>query len=112
MKQKEVIYGNSNGTSVKDKNNSGQQAKKECFLPCEETSTKRQGASSSLSGMRKNMLSFTIKRLCDVSHFSCVQLFVTPWILEPKKITSATVSTVSPSISHEVMGKDAMILVF
>ena len=33
-------------------------------------------------------------------------------ILEPKKIKSATVSTVSPSISHEVMGLDAMIFVF
>ena len=31
---------------------------------------------------------------------------------EPKKIKSATVSTVSPSICHEVMGLDAMILVF
>ena len=33
-------------------------------------------------------------------------------ILEPRKIKSATVSTVSPSINHEVMGPDAMILVF
>ena len=33
-------------------------------------------------------------------------------ILEPKKIKSDTVSTVSPSISHEVMGPDAMIFVF
>ena len=33
-------------------------------------------------------------------------------ILEPKNIKSATVSTVSPSICHEVMGPDAMILVF
>ena len=33
-------------------------------------------------------------------------------ILEPKKIQSDTVSTVSPSICHEVMGLDAMILVF
>ena len=33
-------------------------------------------------------------------------------ILEPGKIKSATVSTVSPSISYEVMGLDAMILVF
>ena len=33
-------------------------------------------------------------------------------ILEPRKIKSDTVSTVSPSISHEVMGPDAMILVF
>ena len=33
-------------------------------------------------------------------------------ILKPRKIKSATVSTVSPSISHEVVGPDAMILVF
>ena len=33
-------------------------------------------------------------------------------ILEPLKIKSVTVSTVSPSISYEVMGPDAMILVF
>ena len=33
-------------------------------------------------------------------------------ILEPPKIKSETVSTVSPSVSHEVMGPDAMILVF
>ena len=33
-------------------------------------------------------------------------------ILEPQKIKSDTVSTVSPSISHEVMGLDAMIFVF
>ena len=31
---------------------------------------------------------------------------------EPKKIKSDTVSTVSPSISHEVMGLDAMIFIF
>ena len=33
-------------------------------------------------------------------------------ILEPKKIKSDTVSTVSPSICHEVMGPDAVILSF
>ena len=33
-------------------------------------------------------------------------------ILEPPKIKSDTVSTVSPSISHGVMGPDAMIFVF
>ena len=33
-------------------------------------------------------------------------------ILEPPTIKSATVSTVSPSICHEVMGLDAVILVF
>ena len=33
-------------------------------------------------------------------------------MLEPRKIKSDTVSTVSPSICHEVMGPDAMMLVF
>ena len=33
-------------------------------------------------------------------------------ILEPQKINSATVSTVSPSIFYEVMGLDAMIFTF
>ena len=33
-------------------------------------------------------------------------------ILEPPKIKSDTVSSVSPSIYHEVMGPDAVILVF
>ena len=33
-------------------------------------------------------------------------------ILEPRKIKPATVSTVSPSICYEVMGPDAMILLF
>ena len=33
-------------------------------------------------------------------------------ILEPPKIKSDTVSTVSPSISHEVMGPDAMTFFF
>ena len=32
-------------------------------------------------------------------------------ILEPGKIKSVTVSTVSPSMCHEVLGLDAMILV-
>ena len=33
-------------------------------------------------------------------------------ILEPKRIKSVTVSIVSPSVCHEVMRQDAMILVF
>ena len=33
-------------------------------------------------------------------------------ILEPKKVKPITVSIVSPSICHEVVGLDAMILVF
>ena len=33
-------------------------------------------------------------------------------ILEPKKIKSVTVSIVSPSIRHDVVGPDAMIFAF
>ena len=33
-------------------------------------------------------------------------------ILEPKKIKSVTVSIISPSVCHKVMGPDAMVLVF
>ena len=33
-------------------------------------------------------------------------------ILDPKKIKSVTISIVSPSICYEVMGPDAMILIF
>ena len=33
-------------------------------------------------------------------------------ILEPRKMKSTTVSTVSPSIGHDVIGQDTMILVF
>ena len=33
-------------------------------------------------------------------------------ILKPKKMKSVTVSIVSPSICHEVMGPDALIFVF
>ena len=33
-------------------------------------------------------------------------------ILEPKKTKSITASIISPSICHEVMGPDAMILIF
>ena len=38
--------------------------------------------------------------------------FMAAVILETKKIKSLTVSIVSPSICHEVMGLDVMILVF
>ena len=42
---------------------------------------------------------------------SCLQSLAIV-ILEPKKINSVTVSIVSPSICHEVIGLDTMILVF
>ena len=61
-----------------------------------------------------NMLSrFVITFLPRSKHLLilCLQsLFAV--ILEPKKIKSVTVAIFSPSICHEVMGPDAMILVF
>ena len=37
---------------------------------------------------------------------------ITVVILKPKKIKSVTASAFPPSICHEVMGPDAMVLVF
>ena len=61
-----------------------------------------------------NMLSrLVITFLPRSKHFSISWLHSpSAVILQPEKIKSATVSTVSPSICHEVMGPDAMILVF
>ena len=61
-----------------------------------------------------NMLSkFVIAFLPRSNHF-LISWLQSPSaeILEPKKIKSVTVSIVSPSIYHEVMGLDVMILVF
>ena len=61
-----------------------------------------------------NMLSrFDIAFLPRSKHLfiSCLQSPSTV-LLEPKKIKPVTDSIVSPSICHEVMGPDAMILVF
>ena len=59
---------------------------------------------------RFNMLSnFPFKEKCLLISWLQSQSAV---ILEPPKIKSVTVSTVSPSICYEVMGLDTMILVF
>ena len=61
-----------------------------------------------------NMLSrFAMTFLPRINHL-LISWLQSPFavILEPKKIKSDTVSTVSPSISHEVMGPDAMIFFF
>ena len=54
-----------------------------------------------------------------IGFFSRIKCFLISWlqslsavILEPKEIKSATASTFSSSISQEVTGPDAMILVF
>ena len=44
--------------------------------------------------------------------FNFVAVVTSTVIFEPKKIKRLTVSIVSPSICHEVMGPDAMTLVF
>ena len=61
-----------------------------------------------------NMLSRLVITFFPKSNYLLISLLQSPSavILEPTKIKSATVSTVSPSICHEMMGSDAMILVF
>ena len=60
-----------------------------------------------------NMLSRLVRTFLPRSKHLSISWLQSPSavILEPKKIKSATVSSVSPSISHEVMGPDTMILV-
>ena len=59
--------------------------------------------------MSRLVITFLPRSVCLL--ISCLQS-PSAVILEPKKIKSDTVSTVSPSISHEVMGPDDMIWVF
>ena len=61
-----------------------------------------------------NMLSRLVITLLPRSRHLLISWLQSPSavILEPQNIKSDTVSTVSPSICHEVMGPDAMILVF
>ena len=61
-----------------------------------------------------NMLSRLVRTFLPRSKHLLISWLQSPSavILEPPKIKSATVSTVSPSISHEVMRRDAMIYVF
>ena len=61
-----------------------------------------------------NMLSRFVKAFLSRSKCLLISWLQCPStvILEPRKIKSVTVSIVSPSICREVMGPDAMILVF
>ena len=70
--------------------------------------------SSSTLSLLLNMLSRLVITFLPRSKHLLISWVQSPSavILEPKKIKSDTVSTVSPSISHEVMGPDAMIFVF
>ena len=61
-----------------------------------------------------NMLSRLVTTLLSRSKCLLISWLQSPStvILEPKKIKSVTDSSFSPSVCHEVMGLDAMILVF
>ena len=60
-----------------------------------------------------NMLSWLVLAFLPRSKCVLISWLQSPSavILEPKKIKSLTVSIVSPSICHEVMGPDAMIMI-
>ena len=61
-----------------------------------------------------NMLSRLVLTFLPRSKHHLISWLQSPsaMMLEPRKIKSDTVSTVSPSMSHEVMGLDAMIFIF
>ena len=61
-----------------------------------------------------NMLSRLVITFLPRSKYLLISCLQSPSavILEPQKIKSEPVSTVSPSICHKVMGPDAMIFVF
>ena len=62
-----------------------------------------------LNTLSRFVITFVLKSKC--LFISCLQS-LSAVTLKPKKIKSTTVSTFSPSICHEVMELDAMILVF
>ena len=61
-----------------------------------------------------NMLSRLVITFVPRSKYLLISWLQSPYavILEPPEIKPDTVSTLPPSISHEVMGPDAIILVF
>ena len=74
----------------------------------------RQTSVSKVMSLRFNMLSRIVIAFLPRSRCHLISWLQSPTavILEPKKIKSVTVSIVSPSICHEVMGQDAMIFIF
>ena len=69
---------------------------------------------SKVTSLLFNMLSMLVLAVLPRSKHLLISWLQSPptMILEPPKIKSVTVSIVSPSICHEVMGPDAMTLVF
>ena len=74
----------------------------------------RQTSVGKVTSLLLNMLSRLVITLLPRSKHLLISWLQSPSavILEPPKIKSATVSTVSPYISQEMMGPDAMIFVF
>ena len=74
----------------------------------------RQTFVGKVMSLLSNMLSWLVIAFLSRSKHLLISWLQSPSavILEPPKIKSVTVSIVSPSICHEVMGLNAMILVF
>ena len=74
----------------------------------------RQTFVSKVMSLLLNMLSMLVIAFLPRSKCLLISWLQSPSavILEPPKIKSDTVSNISPFISHEVMGPDAMIFVF
>ena len=74
----------------------------------------RQTIVGKMMSLLSNMLSRLVIAVLPRSKYLLISWLQSPSavILEPKKIKSITVSIVSLSICHEVMGLDAMVLVF
>ena len=74
----------------------------------------RQTFADKVMSLLFNLLSRLVKTFLPQSKSLLISWLQSPFavILEPKKIKSLTISIVSPPICHEVMGPDAMILVF
>ena len=78
------------------------------------TTLTRQTFVSKVMSLLFHMLSRLVIAFLPRSKYRLISWLQSPSavIMEPKKTKSVTISNVSPSICHEVMGPDAMILVF
>ena len=84
------------------------------YMTTGKTALTRQTLVDKIMSLLYNMLSRLVITFLPRSKCLLISWLQSPSavILEPRKIKSATVSTVSPSICHEVMEPDATILVF
>ena len=85
-----------------------------CMTPGKTIALTRQTCVGKVMALLFNMLSRLVIAFLPRSKCLLISWLHSPSavILEPKKINSLTVSIVSPSIWHDVMGTDVMILVF